>query len=70
MTPDVQRQADIMRASANMLAIVAPFTPEERLRIITVVLAMSGVDGELGKIPGVKAVLEKIRKDERDGHGG
>lgn len=63
MADDIKRQADMMRATSQVLEIMAPFTPEERLNIIAGAALFGGV-GDLifdTASPAVKELLKKVK---------
>lgn len=63
MADDIKRQADMMRATSDVLAILVPFSPQERLNIIAGAALFGGVRDLLFDTasPAVKELLKKVK---------
>ena len=62
MSDDVKHNLDLMRATLTVVEIVAPFTPRERLGIITGALVMSGCKKTLIEAVSADAAEEIIAR--------
>lgn len=62
MADDIKSQAAMMRATSQILEILAPFPPEERINIIAGVVVFSGIqDLILKDKPEIQELLKKVR---------
>ena len=66
---DVKRNADLMRATLNVVEVILPFSPADRLRILASAVVMGGckailladMEDAVKRDPAIKDLLNKIR---------
>lgn len=61
MAEDIKRNADIMRATAQCLEILTPFTLDERLTILSGVAMFGGIREALMGNVDITALLAKVK---------
>lgn len=71
---DIKKNVDIMRATLNVVEVITPFTPAERLKIIGGAVMLGGckailfadIDAAVREDPALRELMAKV-KARRDG---
>lgn len=65
MSEDIKRNMDVMRATAQVLEILLPFNPDDRMKIISgaVIFGNCGhvMTAEVREMPDISELLEKVK---------
>ncbi len=63
MADDIKRNSELMRATSNILAILAPFSPADRAGILMSAAVFGDVMGELSKtVPHeIRELMKKVK---------
>lgn len=61
MAEDIKRNADIMRATAQCLEILSPFTSEERIKIVSGLVMFGGVRNHVLVGADIDALMANVK---------
>lgn len=65
MSDDIKRSMDVMRATAQVLEILLPFDPEDRLKVISGAFIFGecgpAMAASIRELPDISELLEKVK---------